>query len=177
MLVSASDPPTLLSRPQPAASDHGWPDTCPAAVWFSVGKHLSARRALLHLSGVTASACKQGGANCLSPSFYGSEAAQTNKPENFTHRPAKRSPSATGDKCFFFPRVPATVIRARTHGKHADMKANVHNFTHACRSWCSRRNTWAAAARLPCHTSHHPCGSIKVALAAFGLVSEDCFSQ
>lgn len=85
-----------------------------------------------------------------------------------------RAPRATSA---FFPRVPATVIRTRTHGKHVDMKANVHNFTHACRSWCSRRNTWAAAARLPCHTSHHPCGSIKVALAAFGLVSEDCFSQ
>lgn len=41
----------------------------PAVVWYSVGKHLFARRALLHLSGVTASACKQGGANCLSPSF------------------------------------------------------------------------------------------------------------
>lgn len=38
-------------------------------------------------------------------------------------------------------------------------------------------NTWDITAQVPCHTSHHLCGSIKVALAAFGLVFEDCFSQ
>lgn len=152
----------------------------PAAVWYSVGKHLFARRALLHLSGVTASACKQGGANCLSPSFLwfrGSANKQSGEFYTPGLRSVLRAPRATS-VFFFFPLVPsAAVIRVRTNGKHADMKANVQNFTHACRSWCSRRNTWAAAARLPCHTSHHPCGSIKVALAAFGLVSEDCFSQ
>lgn len=111
--------------------------------------------------------------------FYGSKAAQTNKVENFTHRPCKSFSVRHGRQMLFFSTlVPsAAVIRARTNGKHADMKANVHNFTHACLSWCSGRSTWAAAAWLPCHTSHHPCGSIKVALAAFGLVSEDCFSQ
>ncbi|KAK9519008.1 hypothetical protein VZT92_021765 [Zoarces viviparus] len=38
--------------------------------WGSVGKHLFPRPTLLHLSGVAASACKQGGANGPSPEFF-----------------------------------------------------------------------------------------------------------
>lgn len=93
-LTDASDPRTLL-RPTTASHLHvkfGVAALICALLWYgSVGKHLFPRHALLHLSGVTASACKQGGANCLSLSFYGSKAEQTNKPENFTHRPVKHS--------------------------------------------------------------------------------------
>lgn len=81
--------------------------------WVSVGKHLFSRHALLHLRVVTASACKQGDANCLSPSFYGTQGEQTNKSGNFTQQPVKHSHSAHGGKC---NQVPSAVIQPRTHG-------------------------------------------------------------
>lgn len=80
--------------------------------WVSVGKHLFSRHALLHLRVVTASACKQGDANCLSPSFYGTQGEQTNKSGNFTQQPVKHSHSAHGGKC---NQVPSAVIQPRTH--------------------------------------------------------------
>ena len=97
---------------------------CALLWWVSVRKHLFSRHALLHLLAVPASACKQGDANCLSSSFYGTQGQQTNKSGNFTQQPVKHSHSAHGGKC---NPVPSAVIQACTH---RNMKANEHNFTH-----------------------------------------------
>lgn len=142
--------------------------------WVSVGKHLFSRHALLHLPVVTASACKQGDANCLSPSFYGTQEEQTNKSGNFTQQPVKHSHSAHGDKC---NQVPSAVIQARTHGNMPTWKhACVCAISHTCHRWGSLLHMWHEC-RVSCRISHHFCGTIKVATAPFGLVLKDCLEQ
>lgn len=144
---------------------------CALLLWVSVGKHLFPRHALLHLSGVTASACKQGNANCLSLNFYGTKAEQTNKPENFTQQPVKHSHSATGDKC---NQVPSAVIQAHKHGNMLTWK-QMCIISHTYHSLCSLKHIWHDC-QVSCHILHHFCGCIKVAMTAFGLVFKDCFS-
>lgn len=56
---------------------------------------------------------KQGSANCMALSFYGTKTEKTNKLENFTPQSVKHSHSATGDKCC---QVPSAVIQAHTQG-------------------------------------------------------------
>lgn len=140
--------------------------------WVSVGKHLFSRHALLHLPVVTASACKQGDANCLSPSFYGTQEEQTNKSGNFTQQPVKHSHSAHGDKC---NQVPSAVIQARTHGNMPTWK-QMCAISHTCHRWGSLLHMWHEC-RASRRISHRFCGTIKVATAHFGLVLKDCLGQ
>lgn len=174
MKLSCHRPSLMLGIPGPPQpvihmSGSPWLLICALLRWGSVGKHLFPRHSLLHLSGVTASACKQGGANCLSLSFYGTKAEQTNKPENFTQQPVKHSHSATGDKCYQVPSA------ACTHGNMLTWKqmciiSHIHTMACVLCSTCDM-----TAKTLVIH--HIICGSIKVPMAAFGLVFKDCFSQ
>lgn len=94
--------------------------------WGSVGKHLFPRHAPLHLSGVTASACKQGSANCLSLFLWYQGRANKQTGEFYT------TASETFSQCCRRQVVssPYSCNSSMYTWKHGDMKANVHNFTH-----------------------------------------------